>query len=100
MKKIFYWLPRGLAILFIVFISLFALDVFSEKNWPLALLAHLLPSFILIILTVIAWKNELLGGILFLFSTLVFLFFFHSTVIVVPTFLIGGLFLYNKYIWK
>jgi len=66
MKKIPYWLPRVLSVLFIAFISVFALDVFGEPQWFLALLMHLIPSFILIILTAIAWKNERLGGFIFI----------------------------------
>jgi len=97
MKKILYWLPRILAILFIIFISLFALDVFSEKNWPLALLMHLIPSFILTILTIIAWKNELAGGIFFILAGFVAILFFHSTIISVPVFFIGSLFLTKRF---
>lgn len=97
MKKILYWLPRILAILFIVFISLFALDVFQEKNWPLALLMHLFPSLILIILTIIAWKNELVGGILFLLAGFLMTLFFHSSIISVPVFFIGVLFLTKRF---
>lgn len=58
MKKIFYWLPRGLAILFIDFISMFALDSLGEPQWFLALIMHLTPGFVLFILTAVAWKHE------------------------------------------
>jgi len=49
--RFFYWLPRILAMLFIGFLSLFALDVFIPGQ-PLfsmigAFLIHLIPSFIL-----------------------------------------------------
>ena len=95
MKKIFYWLPRVLAILFIAFISIFALDVFSEPQWFLALIMHLIPSFILIILTIIAWKHERLGG--FIFMAIGFLMLisshFESLVISIPAVIIGVLFL-------
>jgi len=46
-KKALYWAPRIIAILFIVFISLFALDVFIEGYgfWEtiVALFMHLVP---------------------------------------------------------
>ncbi|MCK4663116.1 MAG: hypothetical protein KAT68_09645 [Bacteroidales bacterium] len=67
--RLLFWTPRILCILFIVFISLFALDVFDEGNdfWHtiLALLMHLIPTFLLIIILVISWRLEWVGGILF-----------------------------------
>ena len=67
--KLLYWTPRILAVLFAVFISLFALDVFGEYTFPevlVALFMHLIPTYLLIIATIIAWKKERLGGIIFL----------------------------------
>ncbi|MDD4785192.1 MAG: hypothetical protein PHH12_01935 [Candidatus Shapirobacteria bacterium] len=102
LEKIFYWLPRILSVLFIVFISMFALDVFEEAKWFLALLIHLIPSFILIILTVIAWKNEKLGGmtliIVGVFSLIYFRF--ESLIISIPIIVIGMLFWSRKYFFK
>lgn len=67
-QKILWWTPRVLCIIAILFISLFAFDAFSpERNlWQNigALLIHLLPSFALVALLVVAWKWELVGGIL------------------------------------
>ena len=39
MKRFLFWLPRILTIIFILFISIFALDVFSEYSFPLVLVA-------------------------------------------------------------
>jgi len=102
MKKIFYWLPRILTILFIIFISIFALDVFAEPNWALALFMHLIPSYFLITITIIAWKNEILGGFLFLIIGFALLIFTHfeALIIGVPAFIIGALFLGKKYFLK
>ena len=62
------WAARILGILAIAFISLFALDVFSEGaglgQKIAAFLLHMIPSFVLIIVLIIAWKHELVGGIL------------------------------------
>jgi hypothetical protein len=62
------WAARILGILAIAFISLFALDVFSEGvglgQKIVAFLLHMIPSFVLIIALIIAWKHELVGGIL------------------------------------
>ena len=84
-----------MAILFIGFVSLFALDVFGEVLWLTALLMHLIPSFILIVATVIAWKKEKIGGIIFLILGVLALFKF-IWVISVPAIVIGVLFLIKK----
>ena len=61
--------PRVLSILAIGFVSLFALDSFEHGTIGeqiLAFLMHMIPSFVLIIILVIAWKWELIGGILYI----------------------------------
>jgi hypothetical protein len=67
--KIFHWLPRILCILAILLISLFALDSFSPERtlWQNlgSFLIHLIPSFVLIAMLIIAWKWELTGGVIF-----------------------------------
>jgi cytochrome b561 len=67
--KVFHWLPRIICILAILFISLFALDAFAPELpfWQQigAFLMHLIPSFILLGLLLIAWKWEYVGGIIF-----------------------------------
>ncbi len=69
-SKPLYWTPRILGIIAILFISMFALDVFEQGYTFLetigALFMHLIPSFVLTILLIITWKYELIGGILFL----------------------------------
>lgn len=68
-EKILYWAPRILGIVMILFISMFAFDSFSPANTLaqnlLSLLIHLLPSIGLLILLLVAWKWELIGGIIF-----------------------------------
>jgi hypothetical protein len=67
--KLFFWMPRVICILAILFISMFALDAFSPglTIWQQlgAFLIHLIPSFVLIALLVVAWKWEYIGGIIF-----------------------------------
>ncbi len=67
--KVFHWLPRIICILAILFISLFAADAFAPELtiWQQigAFLLHLVPSFILLALLVVAWKWEYIGGIIF-----------------------------------
>ena len=92
MKKILYWLPRILAIIFILFISMFALDSFDVPQWYIALPMHLIPSFILILFTVIAWQRARIGGILFFVAACGMGVISHSTMLVLPLFLISVLF--------
>lgn len=66
--KIIYWLPRILSIGFVLFLSLFSLDVFSEYSGLEAILPflmHNIPSLILLIVALIAWRYELAGAIVF-----------------------------------
>ena len=67
--KVLHWTPRIICILAILFISLFALDSFSPDLtiWRQIgdFLKHLIPSFVLIILLIVAWKWEFIGGIIF-----------------------------------
>lgn len=68
-----YWSPRVLTILFILFISIFALDVFgngySFLQTIIALFIHLLPSIVLLIFLIFAWKFEWIGAMgFFIFS--------------------------------
>jgi len=69
MKKFIYWSPRILSILFVIFLSLFALDVFGEfSGWDLvvALFMHLIPSFVLLLVILIAWRRDLVGAFVFI----------------------------------
>ena len=68
-RRVLYWTPRVLCIVFAAFISIFALDVFGEARgfWPtaLALLMHLIPTFVLLAVLVASWRREWIGGTLF-----------------------------------
>jgi hypothetical protein len=57
---------------------------------------HLIPSFILIFLTIIAWKHERVGGVLFLAAGVCMAVIFHSILLAAPAFLIGLLFFGTK----
>lgn len=82
--KIIHWSPRVIVILSILFVSIFAFDSFSSNNsiWKqlLEFLIHLIPSYILLIALLIAWKFELIGGIIFIIVSLGFapFIFFHN----------------------
>ena len=68
-KPVLYWTPRILCILAILFVSMFALDSFDPEltidRQIAAFVIHLIPSYILIALLVVAWKWEYVGGIIF-----------------------------------
>ena len=108
MKKTLFWVPRVLGIVFVLFISMFALDAFDAKTPFIKALAgfliHLIPAYLLIIMLIIAWKKEMIGGILYIAMGIAFLFMsrfeFQASIIFGPLVLIGSLFLvshfYNK----
>jgi len=67
--RIIYWLPRILSVAFVLFLSLFALDVFGEySGWQavLGFFIHLLPSLVLLAVALISWKYDLVGAVAFL----------------------------------
>lgn len=68
--KLLYWTPRILSILFICFLSLFSLDVYqpgmSAGDVALGLFMHNIPSLVMIVLLVIAWRREIVGAVGFI----------------------------------
>ena len=101
-RRLMHWSPRILSICSALFISLFALDVFSEGYGPgetvLAFLIHLIPAFIIVIMSVIAWYREGIGGILFIALAVSYVIMngWRNLIIPSPLFLIGILFLINR----
>lgn len=123
MKKsiqVFYWLPRIICILAILLVSLFAADAFSpELNiWQQigAFMIHLIPSFILLAFLIIAWKWELIGGIIFMviglgLSPVIFTRYYKMNesvwmslgiimAITIPFVIVGGLFIASHFLRK
>src|SRR5512138_3671237 len=70
LKQTLLWTPRIAGVLFILFISMFALDVFDGKSgfWKtaLALFMHLIPSILLTIAVIVAWMREWFGAAFFI----------------------------------
>lgn len=68
-RGVLFWAPRILTILFALFLSVFALDVFAETKGFLqtvtALVLHLMPTFLVVVLLMLAWRWELIGVIAF-----------------------------------
>ena len=112
-KRALFWTPRALSILFIAFLSLFALDVFDGHlgfwQTALALTMHLIPSFVLIAALVLAWRWEWIGATLYGAAGLLYVWWVVSMsrpvppamrliwilTIAGPAFAIAGLFLAN-----
>lgn len=115
--KLLYWTPRVICILAILFVSLFALDAFNPAlpigKQILDFLMHMIPSFVLTALLIIAWKWELIGGIILgmigiVFSPIIFMHNYnmnHSVVmsltviamITFPFILVGVLFVISHF---
>lgn len=115
--KILFWTPRVICILAILFVSLFALDAFDHGDniWEKlgAFAMHMIPSFVLLAFLLVAWKWELVGGIIFLlvgigFSPWVFSHNYqmnHSigmslgiiALITIPFIVVGALFVFHHF---
>jgi hypothetical protein len=105
-KRFLYWVPRILAILFAVFVGIFALDVFGEHlpfwRLMLALSIHLMPTFVLLAVLILAWKWEWIGGVGYIALGVFYVCSFGGrfplytyVLIAGPVFLIGALFALN-----
>ena len=105
-RNILFWTPRILCILFCMFLSIFALDVFGEGQefWGtvLALLMNLVPVFLVAIVLAIAWRWEWVGAVLFTALALIYVIWFWGRfplgvyfAIAGPLVLLGILFLLN-----
>lgn len=68
-RDVWFWSPRILTMVFALFLSLFALDVFGEATGFVetmaALTMHLIPTFLVIGLLAVAWQFELVGVVAF-----------------------------------
>jgi hypothetical protein len=103
-KRLLFWSPRVLCIAFAVFLSLFALDVFSEglgvAKTILALSIHLIPTAFIVVVLAVSWRWEWVGGVLYIAAGIGYLIAarHHPSWVVVisgPLFLVGALFLLN-----
>jgi len=100
------WILRILLILVILLFALFSLDVFEEGKgfWETLadFLGHNIPSFVMIVILMIAWRNELVGGIILILGVIGFGIFLHfkidhvTNMLGIPL-LIGALFVVNHY---
>lgn len=76
-SRFIYWTPRILSIIFILFLALFSLDIF-EGNYGfwgtiLGLFMHNIPSLVLLMILLISWKYEIVGGIVFILAGILYI---------------------------
>ncbi len=105
--KILYLAPRWLGVIFVIFISLFAANIFGESFSWLALFMHLIPSIAVLVGLIVAWRYDYVGGIIFIalgvgYILMVWGSFLWITYIVIsgPAIIIGILFLLNELVLK
>lgn len=110
LAKIIHWAPRAAALLIIFFVALFSLDVFGTGASPLEVLVgflmHNLPSIVMLVLLIIAWKRPVVGFIAFLLVGAAFAVLFvrdvyslpNLVLFVLPLLLIASLF-YADWQW-
>lgn len=95
LAKWIYWTPRIAGILITLFVALFALDVFGMGGtvWQQigAFLMHALPSIIMGVILIIAWRWEWVGAAAFLLAAL----FFLRTLLGAPEGALGMLLLFS-----
>lgn len=106
-KGIVLWAPRVLVMLFIVFLSALALDVFDGKGTPLqtliGFLIHLIPSAVITLALIIAWRWKLIGATAFFALALLYIVLIRekdpiaTMIISGPLFLAGLLFLVGSF---
>lgn len=58
------WSPRVIGLAFALFLSMFALDALEEGI--VALLLHLTPTIVLLLVVAAAWRREWIGGAAFI----------------------------------
>jgi hypothetical protein len=105
-KRFLFWTPRMLTVLFILLLSLLSLDVFgvgySFGETLIALFMHMIPTFLVVIALVLAWRRAWLGAMLFGVLTVVALMFFGfeswiiALILLVIALLFGGEWLYKR----
>ena len=68
-KRLLYWTPRLLCVLFAAFLAIFAADVIETPaglgETMLALAMHLIPSVIVLAALIVVWRHEWVGAIVF-----------------------------------
>ena len=114
-NKYLYWTPRILSIAFVLFLMLFSLDIFDLRlgfwGTVVGLFMHNIPALILLVILIVSWKYEIVGGVAFVLAGVLYVatllravlmttphqwyMLSWSITIAGPAFLVGILFLVN-----
>jgi hypothetical protein len=98
-----FWTPRILTIVFAGFMALFASDVFAEEGDFIRALGsfamHLIPACIIVVILVLSWKRDWIGGLAFLILAIAYTLYARQyllwiLMISLPLLIIGMLFLF------
>jgi len=76
-NKMIYWAPRIMGLVFVLFLSLFALDIFGEYKGLESVLpfaVHLIPALVLLAAVIISWKRDLVGAVIFIGFAIFYVF--------------------------
>jgi hypothetical protein len=101
-RQILHWLPRTLALIGVLCLSLIDLKVYVEtggfRQFSESSLPYLELTLILIAVTAIAWYWSTIGGILFIafgYFAIIFISSSHDILIALPPMFVGLLFLWE-----
>lgn len=109
MKKFLTWAPRLILAAYILFISSFALDAFSEGGTLMHqvgdFIVHLTPAIVTAGFLWLAWRFPIIGGLFLMMLGMVFTIYFRTDrtfqlfmMISFPLFLAGLLFIFSHWI--
>lgn len=77
-KRLLFWTPRLLCVAFALFLGLSSIDTFGERFTFAGILPtlaiHLIPTVLLIIILMLSWKWEWVGGVMFFVLSLMYFF--------------------------
>ncbi len=103
----FVWIPRALLIAFILFLTMFSLDVFEVEATFLEQLGgfiiHSVPSLVLVVVLLISWRKPLVGGALCIACAGAFMLRWHLAMgdtfltLILPLIVIGVLFILSHF---
>jgi len=106
--RIIHWAPRILGVAYVLFLSVFALDVFEEHlgigRTILALGMHLIPAGVMLLAIAVGWRWPAIGGGIFVTAAILYglsVWRSHPSwflVIGVPSLITGGLFLADYFL--
>jgi hypothetical protein len=110
-EKVLFWSPRILTILAILFIMMFSLDVFGGDQplgkQLLGFLIHNIPALILTAILLVAWRWEVIGGVIFIIASIAgsIIFFTHSgktgsIIVMVPFLIVGVLYILHHVLYS